>query len=317
MKAAARFAAIGRDLFPKGQVGAVAMSLDNVEEPLSASSTLPDRSERRSLHQQAKGSPALYECEVMHQRLVPQRKPFHYRVFMLRFDLAELPKIAQNNFWLGHNRFNLFSINDADHVTVGAPNGIRENLMRWLADRGREVPDSVSIELVTFPSVLGYGFNPVSFYCVSSESGEDLFIVAEVVNTFREMKLFLVDEQDSDNGWHRKLKKDFYVSPFSDPGDDFQFRIARPDDKLAINIDNWHGGEKTLVSSVRGKAHRLTSARLLWYFFKYPLLSLKIIGGIHWHAFKLWLAKVPFFRKSAKQDSQTDLLRPHSSLKDD
>ena len=71
-------------------------------------------------------------------------------------------------------------------------------------------------------------FNPVSFYVVSDSSGEPLLMVAEVVNTFREMKLFLVDEEGADQRWHRRVKKDFYVSPFSDSGDDFDFKLSLP-----------------------------------------------------------------------------------------
>ena len=258
--------------------------------------------------------PRLYQCQVMHQRLVPHRDPFHYRVFMMAFELDALPDMAARNLWLGHNRFHLFSIHDRDHIDLGEEGGIRPNLLRWLREQGKEVPEDVSIELVTFPSVLGYGFNPVSFYALSTAEGEPLFMVAEVVNTFREMKLYLVTEQGMDQRWQRQVAKDFYVSPFSDSGDDFDFRLSLPEDELAVNIDNWHEGERTLISSVRGQEVALTSSRLFLFACRYPFLSLKIIAGIHWQALRLWKAKIPFFRKSERLEAQRDVLRPHSSL---
>jgi len=48
---------------------------------------------------------------------------------------------------------------------------------------------------------------------------------------------------------------------------------------------------------------------------EYPLLSLKIIALIHWHAFLLWLRRVPFLRKSDRTEVQLDVMRPHSTLK--
>lgn len=258
--------------------------------------------------------PRLYRCKVMHQRLVPKREPFDYNVFMMAFELDELPEMARGNVWLGHNRFHLFSINDRDHIDLGEEGGIRPNLLKWLSEQGREVPAEARVELVTFPSVLGHGFNPVSFYAVSSREGEPLFMVAEVVNTFREMKLFLVGERAADGRWCRRVAKGFYVSPFSDSGDDFDFRISFPEEKLAINIDNWHEGERTLLSSVRGEEVALTASRLFWFACRYPFLSLKIIIGIHWQALRLWVAKVPFFKKSERLKVQREVLRPHSSL---
>jgi DUF1365 family protein len=139
--------------------------------------------------------------------------------------------------------------------------------------------------------------------------------VAEVVNTFREMKLYVMQTVDADGLWHRRVAKDFYVSPFSDPGMQFDFKLGPPAEKWRVNIDTYDADERVLLSSIRGEQRQLSSARLVWYAFKYPLLSLRIIGLIHWHALLLWVRRVPFLRKSERLEAQQDVMRPHSSLK--
>ncbi|MGJ8697708.1 MAG: DUF1365 domain-containing protein [Verrucomicrobiaceae bacterium] len=252
---------------------------------------------------------ALYECDVMHRRLKPKQKAFSYKVFMLSIDLDNFPRLP----FLGHNRFSLFALNDRDHIDLGLPGGIRPNLAAWLAQQNVTLSPTSSVRLVTFPTVLGYGFNPVSFYYVTDENGEPEFAVAEVCNTFREMKLFLVDGK-ADAAWHKRIAKNFYVSPFSDPGDAFNFKLGIPGEHLRVNIDNIEDDGTSLITTVRGQRHPLTSARLLWFSLKYPLLSLKIITMIHWQALKLWLKKVRLFRKTDRPEAQTDVLRPHSSI---
>ncbi len=258
---------------------------------------------------------ALYECTIVHCRLKPKRNPFTYRVFMFSVDIDELPQLGKTHFGFSHNRFNLFSIDDKDHINFSQPGGIRENLTSWLVTQDISCPADARIQLLTFPRVLGYGFNPVSFYYIESNSGEPIAAVAEVVNTFREMKLYLMDQLLPASLWHRRVAKNFYVSPFSDPGDEFDFHLGLPAESWRVNIDDYHGSEKVLISSVRGQRRELSSARLVWYVVKYPLLSLKIIGLIHWHALLLWIGKVPFFRKSERTEAQLDVMRPHSSLK--
>ena len=46
----------------------------------------------------------------------------------------------------------------------------------------------------------------------------------------------------------------------------------------------------------------------------YPLLTLKVIGLIHWHALKLWLRGVPWYRKADSPHLQREVLRPHGTL---
>lgn len=257
---------------------------------------------------------SLYECSVMHCRLKPLRNAFHYRVFMLDVDIDALPRIAPAIRGLGHNRFNLFTLDERDHIDLGLPGGLRGNLAGWLAQQGFTLPADARVRLLAFPRVLGYGFNPVSFFYLFDAAGAPLGVVAEVVNTYREMKLYLLDKASSNNDWHLTTPKNFYVSPFSDPADTFDFRLGQPGAIWQVNIDNLTDGDPTLVSSIRGEQRELTSARLCWYALKYPLLSVKIIGLIHWHAMCLWLRRVPFFRKADNRAAQREVLRPHSSI---
>jgi DUF1365 family protein len=260
---------------------------------------------------------SIYECTMVHCRLKPRRNDFTYRVFMFSVDLDDLNALEKRHVGFSHNRFNLFSIDDRDHVDLGKPGGIRANLTAWLAGQGMNCPADARIQLVTFPRVLGYGFNPASFYYVKSAAGEPLAAVAEVVNTFREMKLYFLGAAGDDGSWQRRMAKDFYVSPFSDPGDEFDFKLGPPGESWRVNIDNYTPEGRSLISSIRGERRDFTSARLVGYAVKYPLLSLKIIFLIHWHALLLWRRKVPFLRKSERRDAQLGVLRAHESLTKD
>ena len=112
------------------------------------------------------------------------------------------------------------------------------------------------------------------------------------------MKLYPLGEPSPEGRFDRHIPKDFYVSPFSDPNDAFHFRIGQPSDEWVVHIDNLTDGRPSLLSSIRGNARPLTASRLAWYAVKYPLLSLRIIFGIHLHALLLYLKKIPHFPKS-------------------
>ena len=213
---------------------------------------------------------------------------------MLAIDLDYFPKVSL----LSQNRFNLFSIDNRDHINTDETKTIRQNLIAWLSEKGTEIPADAKIQLITFPRVLGYAFNPVSFYYIYRSTGEPITAVAEVTNTYREMKLFPLGEPNAEGKFNHTVAKNFYVSPFSDPNDTFRFRLGQPSETWTVHIDNLTDNKPNLLSAIRGEQRELTASRLAWFAVKYPLISLSIIFRIHLHALLLFLKKIPHFPKS-------------------
>lgn len=275
---------------------------------------------------------SLYECHVMHARFAPKAHRFVYRIFLFAIDLDELPELHRRLPWFSHNRANLYSFRDRDFFPVTEPlhpaptapilchamrdkaSGLKARVVAYLSARGVDLAEG-RVVLVTLPRVGGYLFNPVSFYFCYDRTGACVAALAEVTNTFREVKpYFLGADRLHDGAFRLRVPKQFYVSPFSDVDVDFAFILRPPGERLAIQIDDYTGTARTLTSTLTGPRRELTGARLAWYTVKYPLLTLRIITLIHWHALILWARRIRWYPKAARAADQRDLYRPHASL---
>lgn len=263
----------------------------------------------------------------MHARFAPKTHRFDYRIFLFAIDLDELDALHRKLNLFSRNRRNLYSFRDGDFLpthesqhngqsrqTVASSTTLKQRVVAQLAANGIDLPGG-RVLLVTLPRVLGYLFNPVSFYFCYDRTGAPAAALAEVTNTFKEMKPYLLGPETRREGaFFLRVPKHFYVSPFSDVDVTFDFTLRAPGERLSVQIDDCIGAERTLTSTLTGPRQPLTDARLAWFTLKYPLITLRIISLIHWHAFKLWLKKVPWFAKSARRADQRDLYRPHTSL---
>lgn len=254
----------------------------------------------------------LYECTVMHRRLVPLKNEFVYRIFLFAIDLDELPDLARRVPVFHHNEPGLYAFRDDDHFPL-VPGDARANAEAFLTASGiLEKP--ARILLLTNARFLGYTFNPISIWFCQRADGSPLAAIAEVGNTFGEQKPFLVPFQDG--VFHLRAPKHFYVSPFSELDLEFDFRFELPGERLAVWIDDYKGTEKTLISVLTGGRAEFTTSNLLGFTLKYPFITLKTIGLIHWHALLLWFKRAPFHLKEANTHLQKNVLRPHASLRD-
>jgi uncharacterized protein len=273
----------------------------------------------------------------MHHRFAPKAHRFDYRIFLFALDLDELAHCESKLRLFSVNHRNLYSFREHDFFPVGEsvhnaspatsaviknPNvtdrSLKAQIIARLADTGIDLTGG-RVLLVTLPRVFGCLFNPVSFYFCFDRDGQPAAAIAEVTNTFREMKPYILGPDTCRPGergatFSLRLPKYFYVSPFTDTDVAFDFTLRTPGDQLSIQIDDYDATQRTLTSVLSGSRRTLTDARLAWYTFKYPFITLKVIALIHWHAFKLYLKKVPWFAKAARPEAQRDLYRPHISI---
>jgi DUF1365 family protein len=232
---------------------------------------------------------AIYQGEVRHQRLAPLSNRFAYRISSFLFDLDELNKAQRQCRWFSVNRFNLFSFYFKD-LGNGSGEHPRDYLARCLQEQGiNETLTSASV--LCYPRILGYAFNPLSVYYCYNQQNELFAVLHEVSNTFKQRHSYLFSVPNIDRhkpAIQQQCNKHFYVSPFNDMAMTYHFRLLLPSEKLGLSIRVKQDGQDLLHASFQGRRHPLNDRELLQSFCSLPLMTLKVLGGIHWQALKLF-----------------------------
>ena len=238
----------------------------------------------------------IYNGEVNHTRFKPIKHFLNYKTFSLFIDLDEIEQLDKSISIFSHNKFNIFSFYNKDH-------GDRDGkcLKKWVISNLQKykIEGNISkIKILCYPRIFGYVFNPLSiFYCYENDKLKSIFY--EVKNTFNEQHTYIFKIKDGEE-IKQKCKKKFYVSPFMDMETFYNFKLIDPNQRLSVMIKQTDAEGTVLTATQTGDKKEFNFKQLLINFFKYSLMTLKIISSIHFEALLLW-KKGAIYRKRDKK----------------
>lgn len=230
----------------------------------------------------------LYFGKVMHRREQPVEYHFEYRTASIKVDIDQFEQEAQDHKLLSFNRFNLLSVHTKDH---GSRDGTpwRQWFTGLLAEYTLAEPKR--IELICYPRILGYAFNPLAMWYAYDEQDKLYAVVAEVSNTFGQWHHYVlsVTQSTRSSSINSCAEKIFHVSPFIDMQAKYYFKLEPPKSSFNTFIKETCNEKPFFYASQNGQYAKLSTANLLKVAGLAPFRMFKVIALIHWWALKIWL----------------------------
>jgi DUF1365 family protein len=244
---------------------------------------------------------ALYVGKLRHRRFSPRLHEFSYPVYMAFLDVDRIPELMRVSAFSSYNRWNWTSYCERDHF--GDPQrSLRERLTEDAARYGVALPDG-PIFLLTHLRYLGYVFNPVSFFYCYDRAGRLSLMMSEVNSTFGESHNYWLtasNERESVAAKRYTTAKQIHVSPFMGMDLHYDWIFTAPGERLVAHMNTISEGKPFFDATLQLEHRPWERRELCRVLVSYPLMTMRVIGGIHWEALKLWLKQVPVFTHPAK-----------------
>lgn len=241
-------------------------------------------------------SSAVYEGAVVHRRRGPRPHAFRVRMAQLYLDLDELDWLFERRWFWSIDRPNLAEWRRADYL--GPPELPLATAVRACIARELGYAPLGPIRLLTHPRYAGYIFNPVSFYYCFAADGVTLeCIVAQITNTpWGERHAYVLPVAAAAVRGQRLqwiFPKQFHVSPFLPMQRTYAWEFTAPSADLYVHMRVFQEEQCEFEATLALQHHPLDGrglARLLW---RYPLMTVQVIGAIYWQALRLWMKQIP------------------------
>ncbi len=239
----------------------------------------------------------VYEGTVVHKRLLPRRHGFAYRVFALSLDVDEIDRLDQELRFFSRGKRNVLGFQDADFGAPG-PATVGDKARRLLEVSGLQ-SFGTRIELVCYPRILGFVFNPLSVYFCRDTAGRTGAVIYEVTNTCGERKSYVIPVAGDSAAITQDCSKEMSVSPFTGASGHYGFHCIAPSDRVVIGVNFREAGRPVLKTHFRGDRRPLSDRMIAQLMARYPLMTLKVVGAIHFEALRLWSKGIPLVARHA------------------
>ncbi len=240
---------------------------------------------------------ALYFGRVRHRRFGRPAHEFSYSVGFLYLDLDELEHVFDRRWLWSVEGFTPYSFSRAGHLGAKS-NSLAAEVREFVRARTGRAANG-PIRLLTQARVLGFVFNPVSFYYLFETSGERVeTIVAEINNTpWNEQHCYVLkgaDAVEAGEIQRFRLTKEFHISPFFGMDVEYDWRFGTPGDDLSVHMESLSGGERVFDATLTADRRPLDGPNLARFVARSPAMSATALAAIYWQALRLRLRGATF-----------------------
>jgi DUF1365 family protein len=193
------------------------------------------------------------------------------------------------------NRWNILSMRTKDH-------GAKDKNISWYKFITSELDKAkipfkkdYTIDLIAHPRLLGYAFNPISYWLIRDADKNLRAVMCEVRNTFKQSHNYLLAHKDNSVIIKNDVissKKNLFVSPFNKVEGYYEFTFTYGDYEFKSVINYFDETRQILNTYVGGRLSNMTSKSILKAVSSYPFMTIGVVAKIHWQAVKLYVKKV-------------------------
>jgi DUF1365 family protein len=253
---------------------------------------------------------------------------------MLYLDLDELPQLFAQKWFCSLERFNIVSFKREDYLSPETPSLKDAVIEKVQASLGNTV-EIHSVRALLHVRYFNIVFNPVVFYYCFDRDNKPVAILSEITNTpWDERHHYVLPVNDSlsndsiqkktlsKNKFEYLFDKAFHVSPFNPMNMAYRWVFSIPSTRLHAHLENRliAINKKDVSADIENKDlenvdEKHFDATLILerkefdrefgkILIQYPFITVKVMVGIYWQAFKLWLKRVPFYDHPKLNDQE-------------
>ncbi|MBY6197452.1 DUF1365 domain-containing protein [Vibrio hangzhouensis] len=250
--------------------------------------------------------------QVDHRRYSPTTHHLAYPLFMPAIDLDELELLQQRVWGFGNRWWHWARFRREDYLGEGSLKCAVQQKVRELT--GETIEGRVVA--VCHLRYLGLYFSPVNFYYLYDSDDKWRYLLAEVSNTpWNERHYYAVSAEQGNNNENWSHAKAFHVSPFNPLDQEYRWKLKPLSQRFFVHLA-CHSGSKVFDATLSMKAQAFTTKHLLSQLLRTPIMTIKVVLGIYWHALKLWIKGTPIYDHPNNSNSQNRPPEDNTSQKE-